>query len=136
MMSKGTLRSTLGQVFRYGVVGVLNNLLGYLIYLVVTWLWLDPKVAITLMYPIGATTAYFGHAKYSFAYSGQTTHGIFRYILAHFIGYGVNIALLYVFSDRLMYPHQLVQAAAIFVVAGVLFLMFRYFVFPNRGQSS
>jgi putative flippase GtrA len=135
-MSKGTFRSALGQVFRYGVVGVLNNLLGYLIYLVVTWLWLDPKVAITLMYPIGATTAYFGHAKYSFAYSGRTSHGILRYVLAHFIGYGVNIAMLYVFSDRLMYPHQLVQAAAIFVVAGVLFLLFRYFVFPNRSLGS
>jgi putative flippase GtrA len=135
-MTKDTFAATLGQVVRYGVVGVLNNLLGYLIYLLVTWFWLDPKVAITLMYPIGAATAYFGHAKYSFTYNGRTSHGIVRYVLAHFIGYSVNIAMLYVFSDRLMYPHQLVQAVAIFVVAGILYLLFRYFVFPNRPQPS
>lgn len=131
-MSKGNFRSTLGQVFRYSVVGVLNNLLGYLIYLVVTWLWLDPKVAVTLMYPIGAVTAYFGHAKYSFAFRGRTSHGLARYTLAHLIGYGANIGMLYVFSDRFGYPHQLVQATAIVVVAGILFLLFRYFVFPPR----
>lgn len=126
----------LGQVTRYGVVGVLNNLLGYLIYLLVTWLWFDPKVAVTLMYPVGALTAYFGHARYSFKYIGRTSSGIIRYAIAHVIGYGANIAMLYVFSDRLMYPHQLVQAAAIAVVAGILYLLLRYFVFPSRPLSS
>lgn len=122
----------LGQVFRYGVVGVLNNLLGYLIYLVVTWFWLDPKIAVTVMYPIGAVTAYFGHARYSFAYSGRTSHGIVRYVIAHLIGYGANIGMLYLFSDRLGYPHQLVQAVAIVAVAGILYMLFRCFVFPRR----
>jgi putative flippase GtrA len=128
-------KATLGQVVRYGVVGVLNNLWGYLLYLVVTWAWLDPKVAVTLMYPVGAFTAYFGHAKYSFAYTGRTSHGLMRYTIAHAIGYGANMVMLYVLSDRLGYPHQLVQGAAIFVVAGILFLLFRYFVFPNRLAS-
>jgi len=131
-MTKGAFSGALGQIARYGVVGVLNNLLGYLIYLLVTWLWLDPKVAVTLMYPVGATTAYFGHAKYSFAYRGRTLHGIVRYVIAHIIGYGANIGMLYVFSDLLGYPHQLVQAIAIFAVAGILFLLFRYFVFTNQ----
>ena len=128
--------ATLRQIARYGVVGVLNNFLGYLVYLAVTWVWLDPKIAVTLMYPIGAVTAYFGHAKYSFAYSGRTSQGLARYVIAHVIGYGTNVGMLYVLSDKLGYPHQLVQAAAIVVVAGILYLLFRYFVFPNRPAAS
>lgn len=135
-MTRCSFVATLGQVLRYGVVGVLNNLLGYLIYLVVTWLWLDPKLAVTLMYPIGAVTAYFGHARYSFAYSGRTSHGIVRYAGAHLIGYGANIGMLYLFSDRLGYPHQMVQAVAIVAVAGVLYILFRHFVFANRPQPT
>lgn len=124
------------QVVRYGTVGLLNNLLGYFIYLVVTWLWLDPKVAVTFMYPIGAVTAYFGHAKYAFTYNGRPSLGVIRYAIAHLIGYGVNMGMLSFFSDRLGYAHQWVQATAIVVVAGILYLLLRYFVFPNRSLPS
>lgn len=132
MLDNGTFSSTLRQVLRYGVVGVVNNLMGYLVYLLITWLWLDPKVAVALMYPAGAVTAYLGQARYTFACSGHTVRGIARYIFAHVAGCGANVMMLYVFSDLLGYPHPFVQAAAIVMVAGILYLLFRYFVFPNR----
>lgn len=119
----------LSQITRYGVVGLLNNLLGYLIYLVITWLWLDPKLAVTLLYPIGATTAYFGHAKYAFAYEGKATQGVLRYVAAHLTGYTINVLLLYVLTDKFGFAHQFVQILAILVVGGVLFLLLRYWVF-------
>lgn len=129
-MDRAHLTATLWQLFRFGVVGVLNNLLGYLIYLLVTWLWLEPKVAVTLMYPIGVAMSYFGHARYSFGYQGRTSQALLRFVLAHLAGYGANMAMLYVFSDQLGYPHQVVQAVAIFAVAAILFVLFRVFVFP------
>lgn len=135
-MDHTSINATIKQMVRYGVVGILNNALGYMIYLVVTWLWLDPKIALTLLYPIGATTAYFGHAKYSFNYSGHTPYSIFRYMLAHMTGYGVNLAMLFFLVDQLGYPHQLVQAASIVVVAGVLYILFRCFVFAQRIRPS
>jgi putative flippase GtrA len=122
------------QVARYGAVGVLNNLLGYLVYIAVTWLWLDPKLAVTLLYPIGAITAYFGHAKYAFDYQGRHRSGILRYIAAHIFGYSIDVTLLYVFTDRLGFPHQIVQAFAVVVVGGVLYVLFRYWVFPPSKQ--
>jgi putative flippase GtrA len=121
----------LRQVVRYGVVGVLNNLLGYLIYLVITFFWLDPKVAVTLLYPVGAVTAYFGHLKYAFSYQGKGATASLRYVIAHLVGYCVNLLMLFILTDKLLFPHQAVQALAIFVVAGILFLLFRYFVFPK-----
>lgn len=117
------------QISRFGIVGVMNNLLGYLIYLAVTWFWLDPKLAVTLMYPISAMTAYFGHAKYAFTYEGQHNFGVLRYIMAHLVGYAINLSLLFVLTDMLGYPHQAVQACAVVVVGGVLYLLFRCWVF-------
>ena len=119
-------------------MGILNNLLGYGIYLLVTFLGLEPMAAISLLYPVGAITAYFGHSKYAFSYQGKHTHALARYIIAHLIGYGVDVSMLYMLWEKLKFPHQIVQAAAIVVVvvvvvvvAGVLFLLFRYFVFPH-----
>jgi putative flippase GtrA len=117
-------------LIRYGIVGFLTNLAGYLVYLLVTWLWLEPKLAVTLLYPVGVVAGYFGHARYSFAYRGRATSGLFRYLIAHALGYSTNVSLLYVFSDLLHLPHQAVQACAILIVAGFLFLLFKFFVFP------
>lgn len=121
------------QFIRYGVVGVINNLIGYLIYLFVTFFWLEPKVAITLFYPIGALIGYFSHFKYSFSYQGKHRFAIIRYGIAHFIGYGINFIMLLILVDKLKFPHQAIQASAIFVVASALFLLFRYFVFPQAN---
>ncbi|ASC64849.1 hypothetical protein B9P52_11270 [Achromobacter denitrificans] len=122
------------QLFRYGLVGLLNNLRGYLIYLLITWLGVSPEVAVTFMYPIGATMAYFGHAKYTFA-KRHSVRGVTRYVIAHVIGYCVNVGLLYFLSTRLGFPHQLVQIAAVFIVAGVLFVLFKYYVFAENRRS-
>jgi len=126
----------LKQVIRYGFVGLTTNLLGYLIYLLVTWVWLEPKMAVTVLYPVGVTMSYFGHARYSFSYQGRHLSAVSRFIVAHLIGYLVNLSLLYIFVDGFQIPHQFVQASAIFVVAGVLFLLFRYFVFPDQSQRT
>nr|WP_207794084.1 GtrA family protein [Ramlibacter algicola] len=118
----------LWQLARFGVVGVATNLLGYGIYLVVA-LWVEPKLAVTLLYPIGIVMGYTGHARYAFNYAGGHGRGLARYLVAHAFGYGLNLALLYVFVDRLGMPHQLVQFVAIFVVGAFLFVLYRLWVF-------
>ncbi|RAP37462.1 hypothetical protein B1207_04625 [Legionella quinlivanii] len=122
------------QFVRYGLVGAINNLLGYLIYLLVTFLWLDPKVAITIFYPVGAITAYFGHLKYSFSYAGKKRNALMRYIITYLFSYGVNYMLLFLLSDLLGFPHQAVQVLAILVVGNLLFFMLKYFVFPTKER--
>jgi len=39
--------------------------------------------------------------------------------------------MLYVLWEKFGFPHQAVQAAAIFVCAGILFVLMKYFVFYN-----
>jgi len=133
----------LREIMRYGIVGVINNLIGYVVYLIVTFFWLDPKIAITIFYSIGAIIAYFGHAKYSFSqrhakYSfSQRTMSFdtaVKFSIAYLIGYAINYLMLFILSDKLLYPHQLVQGLAIFVVAGILFCLLRFFVFPLKTE--
>ncbi len=119
------------QMLRYGIVGLLHNLLGYVLYLFVTFFWLDPKVAITLFYPIGAVIAYVGHGKYVFSDKKMSAFTALRYALTYALGYLVNFLMLFVFVDKLHYPHQAIQALSIIVVAGFVFLLLKYFVFST-----
>ena len=124
------------QLFRYGVVGVATNLALYLFYLLITYLGIEPKMAMTIAYAVGALIGFVGHRQWTFSHKGTLLRSGARYCIAHVFGYLINFLFLLTFVDILGYSHQLVQAAAIFVVAGFLFITFRYFVFPKTGHSS
>ena len=51
----------------------------------------------------------------------------------HFLGYLINYAILIVMVDKLEYDHQWAQAVEIFVMAGFLFLTFKFIVFGEAN---
>lgn len=126
----------LGQIVRYGLVGIFSNMAAYALYLLLTYSGADPKLAITILYPAAATLAYWGHARYSFTYRGGHFSGLSKYILAHLAGYLLNLSLLYVFVDRLHFQHQPVQLANVFLVAGFLFMAFKFLVFRTDEHTT
>jgi putative flippase GtrA len=125
----------ISQLFRYGLVGVVTNLALYFFYLFITYLGIEPKTAMTISYVVGALLGFIGHRKWTFMHNGALLGSGARYIIAHLFGYLINFLILLTFVDKLGYPHQWVQAAAIIVVAGFLFVTFRYFVFPKNGRN-
>ena len=120
------------QLIRYGVVGVVSNAAIYFIYLLITYLGVEPKTAMTLVYIIGASIGFIGNRKWTFAHRGDSSSAALRYVLAHLFGYLLNFLILFTFVDRLGYAHQWVQAVAIMIIAGFLFVVFKYFVFRER----
>ncbi|MDH4872495.1 GtrA family protein [Pseudomonas sp. BN515] len=116
---------------RYAVVGLLSNLSGYSVYLLITWLGTSPKIAMSLLYIIGASLGFLGNRRWAFGHTGSVPASLLRYGLAHVLGYGLNFMMLDIFSSQLGYPHQAVQAVSVLIVAVFLFLMFRLFVFPQ-----
>ena len=119
------------QLTRYAFVGIVSNLAGYLVYLLVTYLGATPKITMTLLYGMGATIGYIGNRNFTFSHKGSLLGSGVRYFIAHFFGYFINLVILVIFVDYFMYPHQWVQVFAIFVVAGFLFIAFKFFVFTN-----
>lgn len=134
---KSWLLTTAGwrQLIRYAVIGLLNNILGYLVYLLITWTGVDPKITISILYPIGIAIGFWGHSKYSFSYDGSGKSSLLRYLLVYVFGYLVNFMMLFILSDKLGFPHQAVQALAIFVVAAILFVLLKFFVFPPTKSN-
>ena len=118
------------QLVRYGLVGLSTNLALYAFYLLITYLGTEPKMAMTIAYIVGAILGFVGHRTWTFMHKGALLGSSIRYIVAQVSGYLINFVILLAFVDKLGYPHQWVQAVAIFVVAGFLFVAFRHFVFP------
>ncbi|MBF0525341.1 MAG: GtrA family protein [Deltaproteobacteria bacterium] len=129
-------RKSAGQFLRYVLIGILSNSLGYLFYLLITYLGVEPKRAMTPLYVVGAIIGFLGNRQWAFAHKGNGLKSAVRYCIAHLDGYLLNLIILFVFVDFLGYPHQLVQAGAIIGVACFLFVAFKYIVFPEGKHRS
>lgn len=124
------------QLLRYGMLGLLSNLIIYLLYLLITYYDAKPKTAMTLVYILGASISFFANRKFTFSDKGGVLGSGIRYAITNLFGYLLNFFILMVFVDKLGYPHQLVQGIAIFVVAGFLFVCFKLFVFRYASNGN
>lgn len=129
-------RDSFAQLTRYAFVGIVSNVAGYLVYLLVTYLGTTPKLTMTLLYGVGAAIGYIGNRNLTFAHKGSLLGSGVRYFMAHCFGYCINLAILIIFVDNFGYVHQWVQATAIFLVAGYLFFALKYFVFTDLNPSN
>ncbi len=123
------------QLIRYGIVGIVCNLIGYAIYLLITQSGLSPKTAMSILYLLSATISFWGNRQYTFAHQGNQLGAGARYFIVHCIGYLINLSILVVMVDILEFAHQWVQAMAIFIVAGFLFLALKFFVFRTPDHA-
>jgi len=123
------------QLARWTIVGLATNASLYVVYLLLTGWALTPRIAMTLVYIVGVGLGFVGHRQWSFEHTGPTAGALGRYVVAYIVGYLVNLAGLSVGTDVLGAPHQAVQAFMIIVVAVLMFVIQKYFVFRVQARS-
>jgi len=73
------------------MIGVASNLLGYLLYLIITLFGAAPKLAMTGLYGVGGLIGFVGNRKYTFKYEVGSIGVGWRYMIAHCLGYLINL---------------------------------------------
>ena len=114
---------------RFAIVGIASNALGFCWYLLLTWLGMGPKMAMSLLYLIGTLQTFVFNKRWSFQYRGTDRMVLVRYMAAYGFGYLLNLVMLIGLVDYLKLPHAIVQAAMICAVAGLMFLLQKFWVF-------
>ncbi|MDD2988983.1 MAG: GtrA family protein [Zoogloea sp.] len=128
-------KATLGQMLRYGVVGLTSNALLYLAYLALTSMGVEPKLAMSLLYALGVIQTFYFNKAWSFRHGGTHGPAFIRYCISYGLGYLFNLAALYVLVDHLGHPHQIIQGALIICTAVLLFLLQKLWVFRSDIPS-
>jgi putative flippase GtrA len=126
--------SLLGQITRFGFVGATSNLILYLAFLGITGFGVDPKLAMTILYAMGVLQTFFLNKRWTFSYTGSPARSFWRYTLLHLGCYLLNLALLYWLVDNAHVSAAYVQAGAVVLNAGLLFLAQKYWVFARLGS--
>lgn len=126
------MRHTLGQLIRYGTVGVLSNGLGLLLFVLLTHLGMGPKTAMSLLYVVGVLQTFYFNSRWSFQFAGASTHAFARYCMSYGAGYLLNFFGLWLFVDYYGHSHVIVEGVLIVAVAAMLFILQKFWVFPSR----
>ena len=127
------LRETIAQeIARFGLVGLLSNLCGFAIFILVTHLGVGYKWAMTGLYLFGGVVGYLGNKKWSFDTTTEHRSALWKYCFAYLMGYLINLYILIQLVDRMGYSHIYAQALAVIVVTTFLFLAFKFYVFAER----
>jgi len=117
------------EAVKYIITGVASNTMGYLFYLAVTiLLGLGHKTAMTGLYVIGAMVNFYVNRQWTFRGTGSVRYGLVRFLLAIALGYLLNLVGLFIFVDMVGWPHELVMAGAIVVMAVYFFSINKYYV--------
>jgi putative flippase GtrA len=123
----------LNQLLRYGLVGIASNAVLYFVYLALTYGGLGHKSAATLCFGIGALQTFVFNKRWSFCHTSRYEGPLLRYVAVYALGYGLNLAGLYTLVDRAGYPHQAVQGMLVLVIALLMFVLSKHWVFVERA---
>lgn len=119
------------QFIRYAIVGLVSNAIAYVIYILLTKLGLEPKLAMSLLYGVGVLQTFVFNKRWTFGHRGARRAVFFRYCMAYGVGYVINLLVLLVFVDQHGYSHEIVQGVMILALAVMLFLLQKYWVFQS-----
>ena len=123
------------QSIRYIIIGLVSNLLLYLIYLSLTGLSIGHKTAMTLLFAIGTMQTFVFNKRWTFAHQGFFQTSFLKYLAVYGFAYLLNLMSLLVFADYLGLPHQIVQGVMILALAIMLFILQKYWVFRKPMQA-
>ncbi|WP_367115071.1 GtrA family protein [Thiocapsa sp.] len=128
---KTNLVNLVVQALRFGIVGLASNVLLYMLYLMLVNLGVDSKIVVTVLYVIGLSITFFFNKRWSFSHQGEWDISIKRYLLLYGCLYLTNIAVLWLFVDLLALSPAIIQAFVVLSFIPVVFLVQRYWVFPQ-----
>ncbi len=134
MINRKSTRTKM-QLLYYGIIGLLTNALGYFLFVMLTYLGVGAKVSATCLYLLCAFLSFLGNWRITFNQFGTFAETGVRFIAAHLVGYSINFIMLLVFVDGLNYPVYIIEAFAIIMVAGFMFIALKFFVFSNYYRT-
>lgn len=117
------------QLSRYAVVGLASNGVGYLLYLLATWLGAGPKTAMTGLYILGVLQTFVFNKKWSFRFAGAAAPALVRYTMVYVLGYVINFFTLMLLVDQAGLSHQWVMAGLVLFMAVFFFVGQKFWVF-------
>lgn len=130
------MRRQAASFVRFAIVGVCSNGALYLAYIGLSLAGMGHKTAMTVTFVLGILVTFALNRSWSFQSTRPAGGAFVRYAATYIFGYAVNLLALLLLVDLAGFPHQLVQALMVVLVATMMFIMQRRWVFGDPSDSA
>ncbi|ATX79911.1 Putative flippase GtrA (transmembrane translocase of bactoprenol-linked glucose) [Mariprofundus aestuarium] len=127
---KFTLRKEVGQVLRFGLVGIMATVTHVITVLfLVEWGGWGPLWANFVAFSLAVFVSFIGHYHWTFNASTPYATAFPKFFTIALLGLGLNQAIMFSLVNLLGWDYRLGLAAVIMVVPAITFLASRFWAF-------
>ena len=131
------LRRTLRELFAFGMVGVINTLVGYaVIYTCMLALGMGAVASNVAGYAVGLCCSFVLNRRLTFRSGGSARAEVLRFLATFLVAYAINLLILLLCIDRLGVPPVYAQVVAGVGYTAVFFVLSKWFVFRMPSDAA
>ena len=124
--------SNVNQIIKYSSVGMVTNIIGYILYIVFSNLMgMPPPVASILAGFMVIGISYYFNKRFTFTSQNNGVVQAMKYYLLYFSAILLHSATIFIFSSILGFAHEIVAGISLVVLSCLLFLIQKFYFF-NR----
>jgi len=116
------------QIAKYYLFGLINNGIGYALFVGLLWIGVGAKTSYTALYVVGMTASFLFNRKYVFKSERDPSVGYMLVWATAGAIYLTNITILIIFVDTLKFRPNVVQIIAMAFISVLLFLCNKFVV--------
>ena len=125
---KKELKDGIVQLVKYNIVGVINTLVDFLVYQLLTYLGMKYAIAQCISYSCGILNSYFFNSRWTFKrYSGRSKKEFIYFVAVNLVSMGLSVLLLKVCYEILNINSNIIRS--IFNISIIIFFTSKFYSF-------
>lgn len=128
-----TLENGINKFIKFGLVGVLNTLINWIIFAVLNFVGVYYIVANVIAYAIATANSYIWNSKWVFKYNGKDKkETTIKFVILNLIGLALNTAILYFLVDILLFNKLIGLVITTVIVMIINYIVNKIWVFKEK----
>jgi len=124
--------ATVNQIIKYSSVGMLTNIIGYILYIVISnIIGVNPSIAAIISGFTVIGISYLLNTRFTFKSKNKGLVGAAKYFLLYICAVLLNSLIIFIFSGILGFAHEIIAAISLIIISFSLFLIQKFYFFQS-----
>jgi Predicted membrane protein len=121
-----------GRIFKFGIVGVLNTIVGYGTYFILVRYNIHYSLASLISQVVGVIHSYLWNRNWTFKQSSKDSGQILRFLSVYVVTYFANLGLLAIMIEKFYLGKEISGLISLFIMTMISFVGHNFWSFKDK----